>query len=150
MEIGELFAELFDLRFGLEMLEGAANGCVGETDGDGLEGAGVKLWVSLHDIEGALRREGVVMIVDTENDLAFLRIGIGGDGKVRAFGGHMDRLGSWCMGERNGRWIDEGDGGGSKLCADGVLRGDGWEVVDGGVGFGGRGHVVVVWRYCRR
>ena len=53
-EIGELLAELLDLGFRLEMLEGAADGRVGEADSDGAEGAGVKLWVSLHDVEGAL------------------------------------------------------------------------------------------------
>jgi hypothetical protein len=36
------------------VLEGAADGRIGEADGDGAEGAGVKLWVPLHDIEGAL------------------------------------------------------------------------------------------------
>ena len=54
-EIGELLAELFNLGFCLEMLEGAANGRVGEADSDGAKGAGVELWMPLHDIEGALR-----------------------------------------------------------------------------------------------
>ena len=54
-KIGELLAKLLDLGLGLEVLEGAADGRVGETDGDGAEGAGVELGVSLHDIEGALR-----------------------------------------------------------------------------------------------
>ena len=53
-EISELLAELFDLGFGLEVLEGAANSRVSEADGDGAESARVKLWVSLHDIEGTL------------------------------------------------------------------------------------------------
>ena len=53
-EIGKLLAELFDLGFGLEMLEGATNSRVGEADGNGAESARVELWVSLHDIEGAL------------------------------------------------------------------------------------------------
>ena len=53
-EVSKLLAELFDLGFGLEMLEGAADGCVGEADGDGAESARVELWVSLHDIKGAL------------------------------------------------------------------------------------------------
>ena len=54
VKISELFAELLDLGFGLEMLEGAADSRVGEADGDGAEGARVELWVSLHDIEGTL------------------------------------------------------------------------------------------------
>ena len=53
-EISELLVELFDLGFGLEMLESAANSRVGKTDGDGAESTRVKFWVSLHDIEGAL------------------------------------------------------------------------------------------------
>ena len=53
-EIGELLAELFDLGFGLEVLESAANSRVGEADGDGAESARVELRVSLHDIEGTL------------------------------------------------------------------------------------------------
>ena len=53
-EVSELLAELLDLGFGLEMLEGAADSCVGEADGDGAESARVELWVSLHDVEGAL------------------------------------------------------------------------------------------------
>ena len=53
-KISELFAELLDLGFGLEMLEGTADSRVGEADGNGAEGARVELWVSLHNIEGAL------------------------------------------------------------------------------------------------
>ena len=64
MEIGKLLVELFDLGLGLEVLEGAADGCVGEADGDGAESASVELRVSLHDIERALRREGVVVAMD--------------------------------------------------------------------------------------
>ena len=55
MKIGELLVELLDLGLGFEMLEGAADGRVGEADGDGAEGACVELRMSLHDIEGALR-----------------------------------------------------------------------------------------------
>ena len=53
-KISELLAELLDLGFGLEMLEGATDGCVGEADGDGAEGACFEFWVSLHDVEGTL------------------------------------------------------------------------------------------------
>ena len=53
-EISELLTELLDLGLGLEVLEGAADGRVGETDGDGAKGAGVKFGVSLHDVERAL------------------------------------------------------------------------------------------------
>ena len=53
-EIGKLLAELFDLGLGFEVLECAADGRVGEADGDGAESARVELWVSLHDVEGAL------------------------------------------------------------------------------------------------
>ena len=54
-KIGKLLAKLFDLGFRLEVLEGTADGRVGEPDGDGAESARVKFWVPLHDIEGALR-----------------------------------------------------------------------------------------------
>ena len=53
-EVSKLLAELFDLGFGLEMLEGAADSRVGEADGDGAESTRIEFWVSLHDIEGAL------------------------------------------------------------------------------------------------
>ena len=54
-EVSELLAELFDLGFGFEMLEGAADSRVSESDGDGAKGACVELRVSLHDVKGALR-----------------------------------------------------------------------------------------------
>ena len=53
-EVSKLLAELFDLGLGLEVLECATDGRVGEADGNGAESARVELWVSLHDIEGAL------------------------------------------------------------------------------------------------
>ena len=53
-KVSKLLAELFDLGFGLEVLEGAADSRVGEADGDGAESARVELWVSLHDVEGTL------------------------------------------------------------------------------------------------
>ena len=53
-EVSELLAELFDLGFGLEVLESAADSRVGEADGDGAESARVELWVPLHDVEGTL------------------------------------------------------------------------------------------------
>ena len=103
------------------MLEGAANSRVGKADGDGAEGASVELWMSLHDIEGALRREGVIVVMDMGDDLTFFRVGVRGDGEVWAFGGSVDGLRSWCMGGRNGGWIDKGDGGGGELCVGGVF-----------------------------
>ena len=95
-KISELLAELFDLGFGLEMLEGAADGRVGETDGDGVEGGGIELWVPLHDIERTLRGEGIVMVMDAGYDLALFGVRVGGDGKVRTFDGRLGRLGGWC------------------------------------------------------
>ena len=92
-EIGKLLAELFDLGPGLEVLEGAANGRVGEADGDGAEGAGVELWVSLHDVKRALRREGVIVVMDAGHDFAFFGVGVGGDGEMWAFDGSVDRFG---------------------------------------------------------
>ena len=53
-KVSELLAELLDLGFGLEVLEGAADSRVGEADGDGAESACVQFGVSLHDIEGTL------------------------------------------------------------------------------------------------
>ena len=120
MEIGKLLVELFDLGLGLEMLEGAADGRVGEANGDGAEGAGVELWMPLHDVKRALRGERVVVVADPGDDLAFFRVGIRGDGEMQAFGRSLDGLRGWCSGERNG-WIDESDGRGGKFCVDGIL-----------------------------
>ena len=53
-KIGELLTELLDLGLGFEVLEGAADGRVGEADGDGAEGVGIELGMPLHDIERAL------------------------------------------------------------------------------------------------
>ena len=160
-KVSKLLAELFDLGLGLEMLEGTADGRVGEPDGDGTEGVGVELGVSLHDVEGALRGEGVVVVVDTGHDFALFSIGIGGDGEVWALDGSVDGLGGRCAREWDGRWVDEGDGGGREFGWDGRwvdegggggcefgsdwFRGDGGlEVVKGGVGLSGRGHVGMV------
>ena len=126
------------------MLKGAADGHVGKTDGDGAESTGIELWVSLHDIERALGGEGVVVAVDSRDDFAFFCVGVRGDGEVWAFGGSVDGFWGQCSGERNGGWIDEGEGRGSKFCLNGVPRGGGWDVVDRGEGFSGRGHVEVV------
>ena len=154
-EIGKLFAELFDLRLGLEVLEGAADGRVGKADGDSTKGAGVEFRVSLHDIERALGRQGVVVSVDTVNDFAFLGLGVWGDGEAwtcgsgGSFGGRCARGSSddglgMC---REGGWFHKCDGGGTELCLgrddfDGAA-----ENVDGLVG---GGHVSVMWGCCRR
>ena len=143
-EIGELLAELFDLGLGLEVLKGAADGHIGEADGDGAEGAGVEFWVSLHNVEGALRREGVVMVVDAGHDFAFFGVRVGGDGEAWAFDGSVNRLGSRCAREWDGRWVDEGDGGGGEFGSNRVRGDRGLDVVEGGVGLSGRGHVEVV------
>ena len=50
-EISKLLVELLDLVFGLKMLEGAADGCIGESHGDGAESAGIKFRMSLKDVE---------------------------------------------------------------------------------------------------
>ena len=50
-EVSELFAELGDLAFRLEVLEGAADGCIGQADGDGMEGVGVKIGTRLEDVD---------------------------------------------------------------------------------------------------
>ena len=156
-KISELLVELFDLGLRLEMLEGAADGHVGEADGDGAEGGGVELRVSLHDIERTLWGEGVVMMMDAGYDLAFLGVRVGGDGKVWAFDGRLVGLGGWCAWERDGRWVDFGfdlgvsrvggwvhkrDGGGTELS----LSGDDLDAV---AEDGGR-HAVVVWKCWRR
>ena len=145
-EIGKLLAELLDLGFGLKMLKGTADGRVGEADGDGAEGSGVELWVSLHDIERALRREGVIVVMDARHDLAFFGVRVGGDGEVWAFDGSVDRFRGRCAREWDGRWVDEGDSGGRELGSD-WFRGDGGlDVIEGGVSLGGGRHVEVVWK----
>jgi hypothetical protein len=159
-KISELLAELLDLGFGLEVLESAADGRVGEADGDGAKGARVELRVSLHDVEGTLGRERIIVSMDTIDDFAFLGLGVWGDGEAwtrggrGGFGGRCARGSSddgvgLGIGEMSGSggWIHESDGGGTELCLgrddlDGVA-----EDVDGS----GRGrHVVVVWRCCCR
>ena len=73
-EVSELLAELFNLGFGLEMLEGMANGRVGKTDGDCAQRPGVEFGMSLHDVEGALRGEWVVVAVDSIDDFPFFSV----------------------------------------------------------------------------
>ena len=151
-EISELLAELFDLGFGLEVLESAADSRVGEANGDGAESTHVELRMPLHDIEGTLRREGIVVSVDTVNDLAFFGLGVWGDGETWARGS-VSGFGSWCargsgddglgMGRisEGGGWIHERDGGGTELC---LGRDDFDGVAEDVDGCGGRGHVAVV------
>jgi hypothetical protein len=103
----------------------------------------------LHDIEGTLRGEGVVVMMDMRYDLPFLCVRVGGNGEVWLFGGSVDGFGGWCMGERNSGWIDKGDGGSSEFWADGVFCGGG-DVVEGGIGLDGRRHVVMGWKCCWR
>ena len=145
-EVGELLAELLDLRLGLEVLEGTTDGRIGKADGDGTEGAGVQLGMSLHNIERALWREGMAVAADAGYDFTFLGIRVRCDGELWAFDGGLDRFGSWCAREWNGRGVDESDGRGGKfrlyrVCGDGGL-----DVVEGSVGLSGGGHVGVVWK----
>ena len=155
-KIGELLAELLDLGLGFEVLESAADGRVGESDSDGAKGTGLEFWVPLHDVERALRGERVIVVVYAGNDFAFFRVGVRGNGEVRAFDWSVDGFGSWCTWERDGGWIDVGfslsvgevcrsggrvhkcDGGGTELC----LGRDDFDAV---AEDGGR-HVVVVWK----
>ena len=80
------------------------------------------------------------------DDLAFFRVGIGGDGEVGAFDGSVDGFRGRCAGKWNGRWVDEGDGGGGEFWSEWIRGDGGLDVVEGGVGFGGRRHVVLVWK----
>ena len=128
------------------MLEGAADGRVGETDGDGAEGVSIQLGMSLHDIEGTLRREGVVMAVDAGHNFTFLGIRVRCDGEMWAFDWGLDRFGGRCAREWDGRGVDKGDGGGCELWSYWVRGDGGLDVVEGGVCFSGGRHVVVVWK----
>ena len=151
-EVGELLTELLDLRFGFEMLKGTADSRVGEADGDGTEGAGIQFGVPLHDIERALRREGVVVPMDTVDDLAFFSFGVWGDGEtwargsVSGFGSRRarrssdDRFGMGRVG-KGGGWLHKRDGGGTELC---LGRDDFDGAAEDVDGRGGRGHVVAV------
>ena len=143
-EVSELLTELLDLTLGLEVLECTADGCVGETDGDGAKGSGVELRLSPHDFEEALGGQGVVAVVDARYDLAFFGVRVGGNGEMWAFGGSVDGLGGWCTRERDGGWIDEGDGGGGEFWLDRLCGYGGLDVIDRGIGFDGGRHVVVV------
>ena len=86
------------------------------------------------------------MAVDAGNDLAFFRVGVGGDGEVWAFDGSGDGFRGRCAGKWDSRWVHKGDGGGGELWSNWVRGDGGLGVVEGGVGFSGRGHVVVVWK----
>ena len=92
------------------------------------------------------------MSVDTVNDLAFLGLGVWGDGETWARGS-VGGFGSWCargsgddglgmvrIGE-DGGWIHERDGGGTELC---LGRDDFNGVAEDVDGCGSRGHVAVV------
>ena len=146
VEVSKLLVELLDLCLHFKVLEGAANGRVGETDGDGSKGARVELWVSLHNVERALRGEGIIVMVDAGNDLALFCIRIGGDGEMQAFDGSMDGFRGWCAREWDGRWIDEGDGGGGEFWSNWLRSNSGLDIVEGGVGFNRGRHVVLVWK----
>jgi hypothetical protein len=91
-----------------------------------------------------LGRKGVVVAVDVGYNLAFLGVGVWGNSEVWAFDGGMDGFGGWCAREWDGRWVDEGDGGGCKLGSDWFRSDGGLNVVEGGVGFSGGRHVEVV------
>ena len=149
-KIGKLLAELFDLGLGLEMLECAANGCVSESNGDGVESARVEFGMSLHDVEGALGREGVVVSKDAIDNFAFFSLGVWGDGKTWTCGGvsgFRSRCARGGSGDgfriggigRDGGWIHERDGGGTELC----LGRDDFDAI---AEDGGGGHVTVVWK----
>ena len=134
--------ELFNLTLGLEVLEGVANGRVSKSHGDGVQGPRVELGVSLEDVKGALRGKGVAVVADAGNDFTLFRLGVGGDGKRWAVGwvcdGGDDELGGRCARGRFNGTLDEGD-----------LRVGNLDVVDGGMGFDGRGHVgAVIGSYC--
>ena len=103
------------------------------------------------------------MSVYTIDDFALFGLRVGGDGKAWTCGG-VDRFrGQRLKGsgsddvrfglgmvevDRSGRWIHEGDGGGTELCP----GRDDFNVVveDVGVGFDRGRHVVVVWKCCCR
>ena len=73
-KIHELLAELHDLILGFEVLKGVANG-------NRAKGSSVELGVSLYDIKEALRREGVAMMADMQNDFAFFGVRVSGEYK---------------------------------------------------------------------
>ena len=81
MKIHELLAELHDLILGFEVLKGVANGRIGQANGNRAKGSGVELGVSLHDIKEALRREGVAMMADMQNDFTFFGVRVSGEYK---------------------------------------------------------------------
>ena len=96
--------------------------------------------------------------MDTVNDFAFLGLRVWGDSETWARGG-IDDFGSWRargssddwfrMGRvgKGGGWIHERDGGGTELC---LSRDDFDGAAEDVDGRGGRGHVVVVWKCCRK
>ena len=81
------------------------------------------------------------MVVDVGHNFAFFGVGVGGNGKMRAFDGSVDGFGSWRAREWDGRQVDEGDGRGCELGLDRFCGDGGLDVVEGGVGFSGRRHI---------
>ena len=92
-KIHELLAELHDLILGFEVLKGVANG-------NRAKGSSVELGVSLHDIKEALRREGVAMMADVQNDFTFFGVRVSGEYKG----------GGWLVGCSVGVVVISGEG----------------------------------------
>ena len=84
------------------------------------------------------------MTMDAGHDFAFFGVRVGGNGEMWAFDRSVNRLGSRCVREWDSRRVDEGNGGDSEFGSDWIRGDGGLDIVEGGVGFSGRGHVGLV------
>ena len=128
MEVGELLAKLCDLALHLEMLEGVANGHVGQADGDGAEGVGVEVCASLKDSDGGLGGERVTLLNNLASDLALFNFKVCGNGEgwsvVRSFDGRGVGLRGRHVRGRFEGVFDKGGGRGREFVGEGT-GGDG-------------------------
>ena len=122
LKVCKLLTELHNLISGLEMLESAADGCVGEADGNGAEGVGFQAGAGLEDVDGGLRREGIALLDNLASDLTFFDVGgglveLGDDGEKRlvvwVFNESGGGSGEFSIADSvgdGGRHVDEGEG----------------------------------------
>ena len=96
------------------MLEGAADGHIGQADGDGAEGVGIEVGVGLEDVDRRLGREGVALLDDLASDFARFGVVVGGDGERWSVRRSFDGSGDFRRWSRRGWFDGRVDEGGSR------------------------------------